>query len=162
MIYETTELWDRYGEAIQVAAPIFKNYGGNEQFHGPICTLRVEHDFLLIRQFLDEAGEGRVLVVDGDGYHGGALLGKNMAERAVANSWAGIIINGCIRDVAGLRTIPIGINALNSVPTRSAMEGVGAREVEVEFAGVKFKPGAHLYADADGIVISTEALPPTA
>ena len=162
MIYETAELCDQHGEAIQVVEPVLKNYGGNEQFHGPICTLRVERDFLLIREFLAEPGDQRVLVVDSDGYQGGAMLGGKMAEMAVANSWAGVVINGCIRDVADLRDLPIGIYARNAVPSRSAMQGAGVRQVEVAFAGVQFEPGAYLYADADGIVVSAQALGATA
>lgn len=158
MNYETADLCDAHGDGVCVVDAIFTEYGAKPVFHGDVCTVRVERDFLLVRQILDEPGADRVLVVDGGAYQGGALLGGQMAKRAVDNQWAGVIINGCIRDVAELATLPIGIRALKPSPARSAMEGVGERDVMVEFGGVKFASGAHVYADHDGIVVAAQAL----
>ena len=45
--------------------------------------------------------------------------------------------------------------ALAAVPRRSENRGEGERGVGVAFAGVAFRPGGWLYADDDGIVVTT-------
>jgi len=158
MSYETSELCDQHGDVLQVVAPGFRNYGGVARFHGSVRTVKVDKDFALIRDILGEPGDAQVLVVDGGGYLGAALMGDKMAAKATANGWAGVVINGCIRDAAELATIELGVRALNSNPSRSGMQGTGERDVEVSFGGVRFAAGAYLYADEDGIVIAEQKL----
>lgn len=45
------------------------------------------------------------------------------------------------------------MKALGSNPRKSAKAGVGEVDVPVEIAGVVFRPGAHVWADADGILV---------
>jgi regulator of ribonuclease activity A len=52
----------------------------------------------------------------------------------------------------------IGLKALGTNPRRCAKTGVGAVDAPVAFGGVIFMPGAHLYANEDGIVVSEQAL----
>ncbi len=83
-----------------------------------------------------------------------AVVGDQLAQIAYENSWAGIVVNGCIRDSAEIAKIPIGIKALNTVPKKSIKKGLGDVGVPVEFAGLVFHPGFFLYADQDGIIIA--------
>lgn len=76
-----------------------------------------------------------------------------IAELARGNGWAGLIINGAVRDSATLRTLDIGIKALGTNPRKSTKTGAGQRDVAVEFGGVTFVPGEIAYADEDGIVV---------
>ena len=76
-----------------------------------------------------------------------------VAGLAAANGWAGIVVNGCVRDVAVLRHLPLGIRALGSCPRPSGKTGTVEIGVPVEFGGVTFRPGARLVADDDGIVV---------
>ena len=43
-------------------------------------------------------------------------------------------------------------------PRKSLKKGAGDRDIRVTIAGIDCSPGEYLYADADGIVISTEPL----
>jgi regulator of ribonuclease activity A len=150
----TTDLSDRHREA-QVADPIFTDYGGRSAFHGPVATLKVFEDNALVRTTLESKGEGRVLVVDGGGSMRCALVGGNLARIAVEHGWAGLVVNGCVRDRAQLAAEAVGIKALASHPRKSE-KGLHAGHAgrAVTFAGVTFRPSAWLYADADGIVVS--------
>ncbi|KAI5005553.1 hypothetical protein ZWY2020_032796 [Hordeum vulgare] len=47
--------------------PIFKIYGRRQVFTSPIVMLKVFEDNVVVRKFLEEKGQGRVLVVDGGG-----------------------------------------------------------------------------------------------
>jgi len=97
---KTTDLCDQYANELQVAAPLFRSYGGKIAFCGPISTVQVYEDNVLVRAALEEPGAGRVLVVDGGGSLRCALVGDQLAALGLSNGWSGIVINGCIRDVA--------------------------------------------------------------
>jgi regulator of ribonuclease activity A len=124
---KTTDLCDQYADELQVAAPIFRSYGGKIAFCGPISTVQVHEDNVLVRAALAEPGAGRVLVVDGGGSLRCALVGDQLAALGLGNGWAGVVINGCIRDVAALRELAFGVQALAATPLRSAKHGTGAR-----------------------------------
>jgi regulator of ribonuclease activity A len=158
MPFATADLCDEFGAQVQVAEPLFRDWGGSTSFAGPIETLRVFEDNALVRETLEMHGRGRVLVVDGGGSIRAALVGGKLAALAHQNGWSGIVVHGCVRDCAELSATPVGIKALNAVPRKSAKTGAGERGTPVTFAGVTFVPGAHLYADRDGIVIADRDL----
>jgi regulator of ribonuclease activity A len=153
MPFATADLCDEFGAEVRVAEPLFRDWGGASSFAGPIQTLRVFEDNALVRAELETPGRGRVLVVDGGGSLRRALVGGNLAALAHRNGWSGIVVHGCIRDTAEVAGTPLGVKALNTIPRKSATAGAGERGVPVTFAGVTFVPGAHLYADRDGIVV---------
>ena len=66
-----------------------------------------------------------------------------------------MVINGCMRDSEIVATIDIGVKALGTHPKKSLKRGLGERDIPVRFAGVEFRPGDYLYADADGIVVTS-------
>jgi regulator of ribonuclease activity A len=154
----TADLCDLHDHIVHVAAPIFRNYGGLIAFSGLISTVRVKDDNSSVRTLLEMDGAGRVLVVDGGGSNRCALVGDRLAQIGLDNGWAGIIVNGCVRDVTSLEEIALGIKALAAMPRRSTKEGEGVVNVPVTFADVTFVPGHYLYADADGILVSPVAL----
>ncbi|MGI9317573.1 MAG: ribonuclease E activity regulator RraA [bacterium] len=154
MKHNTSDLCDHYGSELQVAAGGLSHFGGSSVFHGPITTLRVQQDFLLIKQKLATPGNNQVLVIDGDGFEGCALLGDSLAAMAIENGWSGIVINGFVRDSATLAELMIGVIALGTCPVRPAQAGGGEEDIEVSFAGIVFRPGEYLYADQDGLVTS--------
>jgi len=76
-----------------------------------------------------------------------------IAASAVANGWAGVVINGAVRDREVLADLPLGIKALGSNPRKSAKEGAGETDVELEIDGVTVRPGAMIWCDPDGILV---------
>jgi regulator of ribonuclease activity A len=159
MGYKTSDICDHFGAELQVALPGLNHYGGVTSFHGQIVTLRVHQDFSLVKQTLATAGDHRVLVIDGGGFLGCALLGDSLAAMAHENAWAGAIVNGCVRDSAALSEIEFGVLALNTCPVRPAQTGAGETGIPVTFAGTTFRPGDYLYADEDGVVTSPTLYP---
>jgi len=158
MNFKTADLCDAHADRLRILQPILRGFGGRAACTGPIRTLKVFEDNALVRAFLSEPGEGTVLVIDGGGSLRCALVGDQLAQLAVDNGWSGIILWGCIRDSAQVSTMPVGVFALATHPLRSARKGVGERDVPVTFGGVTFSPGHHVYADEDGIVVSTARL----
>lgn len=163
MSFNTCDLCDanenRIAEgSLRVMAPIFRSFGKAVAFSGPAVTLKVFEDNALVRSTLEEKGEGRVLVVDGGASLRCALVGGNLGMLAEKNGWAGVIVNGCVRDSAELEVCHVGFRALATCPVKSAKQNVGERDVMVQFAGVIVRPGDWVYADADGILVSTQSL----
>lgn len=155
---KTADLYDDFMHEVQVAAPILRDFGGKPDFHGAIATVKVFEDNVLVRAALETAGNGRVLVVDGGGSLRCALVGDQLAQLAIDNGWAGIVVYGCIRDAAEIDAMPVGVKALAAMPRKSVKKGEGTPDVPVTFAGVTFTPGHILYADADGILIAARQL----
>jgi regulator of ribonuclease activity A len=156
--FNTADLCDGYPELVQIAALGFREFGGVTKFSGAIETLSVFEDNALVREVLEGAGRGRVLVIDGGGSLRCALVGGRLASAAYGNGWSGLLVNGCVRDAAELAELPIGIRALDTTPRRSGKLGQGQRGGRVSFAGVSFDPGAFLYADGDGIIVAERDL----
>ncbi len=158
MSFTTPDLYDAHEKEVQVADPLFRNYGGAPRFCGSIVTLRLHEDNSLVRTALEEPGNGRVLVIDGGGSLRCALVGDQLAVLARKNGWAGIVVNGCIRDSVEIGNMDIGIKALNTNPRKSVKKGAGDRDIPVAFAGVTFRPGEFVYADEDGVLVSAKRL----
>ena len=151
--FATTDISDGYPDA-QVCDPDFAIFGGEVRFSGPITTVKLFEDNTLIKAAVESPGEGRVLVVDGGGSRRCGLVGGNLAVSAATNGWAGLVVHGYVRDVDELAEQPIGVRALGAFPRKSERglhSGQAGRTVT--FAGVTFREGAWLCADADGIVV---------
>lgn len=149
----TADLIDRHGDEIQSCDLQMRDLGGHVRFEGTIVTLHSPEDNLLLKQIVEERGVGRVIVVDAGGSLHRAMLGDQVAATAERNGWSGIVVNGAVRDSRALSTLPLGIKALGTNPRRSLKHGHGTRDVEVAFGGTMFRPGDHLTADEDGIVV---------
>jgi regulator of ribonuclease activity A len=149
----TADLVDEIGVDVRSCDTQFRQFGGQVMFAGPIHTVRCFEDNALLKSVLSEPGHGGVLVIDGGASLHSALVGDVIAGLGQSNGWAGIIVNGVVRDTAALRNIDIGIKALGTNPRKSAKTGAGERDVEVDFGGIAFVPGEVVYSDDDGIVV---------
>ncbi len=143
--------------AFRVLPPVFRSFGGAMKFAGPASTVKCFEDNTVVKAAVESPGEGRVLVVDGGGSLRRALLGGNLAAAAARNGWAGVVIDGCVRDVAELAASAVGICALAAMPLPTERRNEGQRDVPVQIQGVPVRPGDWLYADADGVVVMAPA-----
>ncbi len=168
--FATCDLCDAHkGDAapeFQVLPPVFRDFGGTHRFCGPVVTLKCFEDNTLVKAALDLPGFeetaaariAKVLVVDGGGSLRRALLGGNIGAAAARNGWAGVVIDGCVRDVAELALLDVGIRALASMPLPTEKRNEGQMNIPVQIQGVWVRPGDWLYADEDGMVISASPL----
>ena len=136
----------------------FCNFGAIKQFGGQVVTIKCHEDNSLVKQCVDEAGLDRVIVVDGGGSQRRALLGDMLAEKAAANGWAGLVINGVIRDVDEIGQTNLGVQALGTCPIKTEKLGVGQRDIMIQMGGVDILPGDYVYADNNGVIVSKRAL----
>jgi regulator of ribonuclease activity A len=143
----------------RVLPPVFRSFGGRPRFAGPVSTVKCFEDNSLVKAAVDSAGLGRVLVVDGGGSLRRALVGGNLAAAAAKNGWAGVVVDGCVRDAAELAQCEVGIRALALMPLPTEKRNEGQRDVPVQLQGVWVRPGEWLIADEDGIVVMPAAPP---
>ncbi len=142
----------------RVLPPVFRDFGGIARFSGPVSTVKCFEDNSLVKAAVDSPGEGRVLVVDGGASLRRALVGGNLGAAAARNGWAGVVVDGCVRDVSELAQCATGIRALAAMPLPTEKRQQGQREVAVQVQGVWVHPGDWLYADEDGMVVMASPL----
>jgi len=163
MSFATTDLCDDNGALLDdgrlsALPPVFRHYGKHVRFSGRVTTLKVHEDNALVRATLETQGNGNVLVIDGGASLRRALVGGQLGLLAQDNGWAGIIVDGCIRDTDELNACEIGVRALGAIPVKSSKKGAGERNLRVLIQGVPVNPGDWIYADADGILVAQQKL----
>ncbi len=156
--FKTTDLYDDHLENLQVATPIFRDFGGKPSFSGKIVTLKAVDDNSFLKTSFEQDGSGKVLVVDASASMRCAMMGDMMAALGAANGWQGVIIHGCIRDSVDVGKVDIGVKALATTPRKSTKRNQGVLNIPLHFADVTFNPGEYVYADEDGIVLSKTKL----
>ncbi|MEU9146372.1 ribonuclease E activity regulator RraA [Streptomyces sp. NPDC048349] len=149
----TADLYDEHGEDLGICATQFRLLGGRRLFAGPVRTLSCHEDNALLRELVHTPGGGAVLVVDGGGSLHTALVGDLLAGAAARNGWAGLIINGAVRDSVALGGLDLGVMALGTVPRKSGKTGAGTVDGPVTIGGTTFRPRDTVHADADGVVV---------
>lgn len=159
--FSTCDLCDahkaRSDGALRVLPPVFRDFGARRRFAGPASTVKCFEDNSLVKAALESPGLGRVLVVDGGASLRRALVGGNIGAAAARNGWSGVVVNGCVRDVAELAACDVGIRALAVLPLPTERRNEGQRDVPVLIQGEWVRPGDLIYADADGIVVLAPA-----
>lgn len=150
----------------RVLPPVFSDFGAVKKFSGPVVTVKCFDDNSLVKAAVDSDGRmaspqgfiGKVLVVDGGASLRRALLGGNLGAAAARNGWAGVVIDGCVRDTAELAAQQVGIRALAAMPLPTDKRNEGQAGVDVQIQGVWVRPGDWLYADEDGMVVASKPL----
>jgi regulator of ribonuclease activity A len=156
--FQTADLCDEFGDLCASCAIQFQQFGRASAFFGRIRTVKCYDDNVLIRRALETHSDGEIMVVDGAGFLGSALVGDQLAELAIRNGWAGIVLFGAVRDSVALRGMEIGVKALGTNPKRCKRNGIGQSDVPVTFGDVIFRPGDWIYSDPDGILCAVRDL----
>ncbi len=158
MAFFTADICDEHSDRVSVLGAGYHNYGGSSTCRGEIVTQKLDRNNSdLVSLLRDEDGTGKVVVVDVEqAYY--AVVGENLMKFARQNGYAGIIVNGYIRDTTQIRDIPVALYALGTCPRKSIPITAGERQVPLTFGGVTFTPGHYLYADTDGVIVTPEKI----
>lgn len=158
MHVKTTDLCDDYSTELAICKQPLTTYGKKKSFAGPISTVKVLEDNVLVKKSLETIPEGHILVVDGGASRNCALIGDRLASIIKKRHLAGVIIYGCIRDSADIAQMDVGVLALGTNPLKSSKKGEGEKDITLTFGEVDWEPGSFAYVDEDGIVISKRKL----
>jgi 4-hydroxy-4-methyl-2-oxoglutarate aldolase len=110
-------------------------------------------DNLAIHKAITMAEPGDVLVVDGDGYTGTAYLGELMCASCQAHDFAGVVVDGAVRDRAELEALDIPVFARAVHPAGPLKAHPGSINVPVTCGGVTVAPGDIVVGDDDGLAV---------
>lgn len=121
---------------------------------GPALTVWTNPgDLLFPLKSADCVHPGDVVVMDGAGWTGSALVGEIYAGAIAANRAAGAVVDGAIRDLEGIQGVGMSFWARAGAPGKQTMAGPGAIGVDITPGGVPISPGDIIRADATGVVV---------
>ena len=156
--FTTPDLYDEYSSQVQVADAGLQHFGGKTSFSGQAITIHCPNDNSLVGTLVRTNGQGKVLIVDANNSKQFAFLGDNLAKLALENNWQGIVVNGCVRDIEILTTLPIAIMALGSTPRKTVKEGLGSKVNALSFLSTTICNNDWVYGDLNGLLISKKPL----
>ena len=148
------DLSDQHSKQIQIGKLPLQSFGSRHSISGEIYTVSCSDDNSVVKDILSRKGKNKVLVIDASGVSHASMIGDQIAESAVKNNWAGIVVNGCVRDVEILRNLPIGVFAIGSCPIKSNKQDLGVTGQSLEIGGAKVEKGSWIYADESGVLVS--------
>jgi 4-hydroxy-4-methyl-2-oxoglutarate aldolase len=122
---------------------------------GPAVTVLTRPgDALYVAHAADVAEPGDVIVVSAGGWPGVAVIGERIAYyMQEKRQITGIVIDGGVRDVKGLRELNFPTFAIGATPSIFGSQGPGAINVPISCAGVLVNPGDIVLGDDDGVVV---------
>jgi regulator of ribonuclease activity A len=158
MDFFTADICDENSDKVQVLNPQYKSYGGANKCQGEIITIKLfEDNGALVSLLRDNQGDGKIVVVDVQGDYC-AVVGDKLMGFAHKNNFAGIVVNGYVRDTLTTATIPVALYALGTYPFKSQKKADAELNSTLEFGSVQFTQGDYIYCDIDGIVLSKSKL----
>ena len=152
------DLSDQYADIIQIGKLALNTYGKKRSISGEIYTVSCADDNSIVKSILEQKGENKVLVVDAVGVAHASMVGDQIAESALLNNWAGIVVNGYVRDVAILKTMDLGIFARGSVAQKTDKRGHGFENIMISFGSVVMRSGNWMYVDENGWLVADRKL----
>ena len=121
---------------------------------GPALTVKCPAgDNLFFHQALDLAQPGDIVVVDAGGCANRSVAGEIMMRFACEKGIAGIVVDGYMRDLDGIKKLPMPVYARGVTPQGPYKNGPGEINVPVSCGGQVVFPGDVLVGDKDGLVV---------
>jgi regulator of ribonuclease activity A len=158
MSFFTADICDEYSDEVSVLGAGYRNYGGADKCQGEVITIKLDkNNSDLIKLLRDVDGTGKIVVVDVEQAYF-AVVGENLMKFAQQNNYAGIIVNGYIRDTFQIKDIPVVLYALGTCPRKYIPVTSGEQNAPVSFGGIDFNSGDYLYADTDGVIVTAEKI----
>ena len=124
------------------------------RLYGPALTVSVPPgDNLAIHHALTLGQPGEVLIIDAQGFTERAVMGGIMSTQATAAGFAGVVIDGAIRDRLELITLGLPMFAAAAHPAGPFKKGDGSVLMPIVCAGAPVQPGDWIFGDAEGVVV---------
>ena len=121
---------------------------------GPALTVDVRPgDNLMIHAAIALAKPGDVLVIDGKGDQGAALMGTIMMTACRQLGLAGVVIDGAVRDSLEIDEMDYPVFSVGTNPNGPTKNVPGRIGHPVSCGGVTVRAGDLVVADADGVVV---------
>jgi regulator of RNase E activity RraA len=124
----------------------------------PLCGVAVTvsarpGDNLMVHKALEVARPGDVVVVSTNGNTTSAVFGELMGHTAVGAKLGGVVVDGAIRDVEGLKALGLAAFSRTVTPGGCDKDGPGEINVPVSCGNTVVMPGDVVLGDEDGVVV---------
>jgi len=124
----------------------------------PLCGVAVTvnarpGDNLMVHKAMELARPGDVLVVCTNGCTTSAIFGDVMGATAVAAGLGGLVVDGAIRDVEGLKALGLPAYSRAVTPGACDTDGPGEINVPVACGNTVVVPGDVVLGDEEGVVV---------
>ena len=157
--FTVPDICDTFPSEILIGDIFLNSYGGIDKFCGEIRTVNCLHSNSVVKEMVEENGEGSVLVINHTGDKLCSMVGDKIAQKAFENNWRGIFVNGYIRDVEVIKNISIGVYAKNAYPMKTDKSiGVGLKDEDINIGSIIISSGNWIYVDSNGWVVSKNKL----
>lgn len=110
-------------------------------------------DNLAVQKALRVSKPGDVLVVDAKGNEYRAVAGDFVVGMAKTLGIAGIVVDGVIRDIVGVKELDYPVFSRGTTVAASGKAGFGEVNVPISVGGAPVRPGDIIVGDADGVVV---------
>ncbi len=140
-------------KTIPIVDPAVRALVPDVRMAGIARTVLAEDDHLAVLTALAAARAGDVLVIVTNGGQR-AILGELVATEAARRGVAGLVVDGHVRDLQGLRKLGLPVFARGTYPASGSVLARAAGDLRVTCGGVDVSPGDIVFGDDDGIVIA--------
>ena len=156
-----SDVLDRAGHRHQVMHSGMRPVAAVRAILAPVFTIQAvprpvlsERPYEKELEATDVIPEGAVVVFDTGGTTEAGIWGELLSTRAKERGGVGAIIDGGVRDLAGIERLgfPVYATAVNAADSYGRAEVVSFGEAIV-CAGVPVRPGDLVAADRDGVVV---------
>jgi regulator of ribonuclease activity A len=158
--FSTADICDILGQSARPFTKKFYHFGASRAATGPLLLLSIENDNQLLFDILENSGLNRILLIHVADESRPAVVGANSAKKAKDNGWAGIIVDGAVRDLPELRELDLPILARFVSPFRIRKTKGGTLPSSMNFGGVDVFNSDIICLDEDGIVVIDKNLFP--
>ena len=110
-------------------------------------------DNLMVHKALEVAQPGDVVVVSTTGNTTSAVFGELMGHTAKGAKLGGIVVDGAIRDVDGLKALEFPAFSRTVSPGASDKDGPGEINVPISCGNTVVMPGDIIVGDDDGLAV---------
>jgi 4-hydroxy-4-methyl-2-oxoglutarate aldolase len=115
-------------------------------------------DNLMLHKALQVAEPGDIVVVNTCGGNTTAVFGEMMCHTAAAKKLGGIVVDGAIRDVSGIRDLGFAAFSRTVCPGGCDKDGPGEINVPIACGNAVVMPGDIVVGDDDGVAVVPHAV----
>jgi 4-hydroxy-4-methyl-2-oxoglutarate aldolase len=121
---------------------------------GTVRTVTLDPSALWVPvKTLDTARKDEIVVVDVDDCVDEAIWGELLSTYAATIDIRGMVTNGAVRDVSGIRELGFSVFARAVTPRGPSGSEEAERNVQATVGGVSINPGDVLVGDESGVVV---------
>ena len=130
------------------------SYCGNVKVAGRALVVRtIAGDWAKPVEAIDKAKKGEIIVIDNGGRTDVAPWGELATWSCVSKGVAGVVIDGAVRDIDGIKETGVAMFAKAVCPNAGEPKGFGEIGAEIVCCGQNVRNGDWIVADESGVVV---------